>query len=122
MIPTTLKATGSVVITDEVRAFIDEKLKKLERIVRQGDTMLRADIEIGTTGGARTGEEFRAEINLNYSGGFARAEATRDTLHSAIEEAIEEVRSEVHKKTTKKRDFVRRGATKVKDFFRYFGS
>ena len=121
MIPTTLTANGSVVLPDDLRAFVDDKIKKLEKVLDPNDTVVRADIELGTTGGARTGAEFRAEINVKYSGGFARAEATRDTLHTAIDEAVEEVRTELHKMRTKRRDLVRRGAAKVKDFFRYFG-
>ena len=121
MIPTTLKATGSVMLTDEIRTFIDTKLSKLGKLLNTNDGALRADVEVGTTGGARTGEMFRAEINLSWSGGVVRAEATRETLHAAIDEAVEEVRGEVRKKSTKHRDLVRRGAARVKDFFRYFG-
>ena len=120
MIPTTLTANGSVVITDEMREFVDVKIAKLEKVLDPNDTVVRADVELGTTGGARTGEQYRAEINVKHSGGFARAEATRETLQSAIDEAVEEVRTELHKMRTKHRDLMRRGASKVKDFFRYF--
>lgn len=108
-------------LTDELRTFVDEKLKKVEKVMHADDQAARADVELGTTGGARTGEMFRAEINLHFSGGFLRAEATRETLHTAIDEAVEELRGEVRKKLTKHRDLVRRGASRVKDFFRYFG-
>jgi ribosomal subunit interface protein len=120
MIPTTLTATGSVVLTDELREFVDVKVAKLEKVLDHNDTVARVDVELGTTGGARTGEEYRAEINVKYSGGFERAEATRETLQTAIDEAVEEVRTELNKKRTKHRDLMRRGASKVKDFFRYF--
>lgn len=120
MIPITLKASGAVMLTDEVREYVEDKIKKIEKVTDKADTTLRADIELGTTGGSRTGEQYRAEINLKFSGGFARAEATRDTLHAAIDEAVEEVRGEVRKSVTKHRDLVRRGAAKVKDIFRYW--
>ena len=120
MIPTTLKATGAVMLTGELRTYLDEKLKKLEKVLDPNDTMVRADVEVGTTGGTRTGQEFRAEINLHWSGGFVRAEATREALHPAIDEAIEEVRGELRKKITKHRDLVRRGAARVKDLFKYW--
>lgn len=120
MIPTTLKATGAVMLSDEVRDYVEQKMQKVEKVVDKSDTSVRADIELGTTGGARTGEQYRVEINLKFAGGFARAEATRETLHTAIDEAVEEVRGEVHKHVTKHRDLSRRGASKVKDFFRYW--
>lgn len=120
MIPITLKATGAVMLTDEVRTYVEEKIKKIEKVTDKNDTTLRADIELGTTGGARTGEQYRAEINFKFAGGFARAEATRDTLHAAIDEVVEEVRGEVRKSVTKHRDLLRRGAAKVKDIFKYW--
>lgn len=120
MIPITFKTTGAVMLTDEVRAYVEDKMLKLERIVDKNDTTVRADVELGTTGGARTGEQYRAEINFKFSGGFARAEATRETLHTAIDEAVEEVRGEVRKSVTKHRDLIRRGAAKMKDIFRYW--
>ncbi len=120
MIPTTLKATGAVMLTDELRTFIDEKLKKLEKLLDPNDQMVRADIEVATTGGARTGAQFRAEINLHFTGGFVRAEATREAMHPAIDEAVEEARAELRKVVTKHRDLIRRGASRVKDIFRYW--
>lgn len=120
MIPTTFKATGAVMLTDEVRAYVEDKMRKIEKVTDKNDTSIHADVELGTTGGSRTGEQYRAEINVKYAGGFARAEATRETLHAAIDEAVEEVRGEVRKSVTKHRDLVRRGAARVKDIFRYW--
>ncbi len=119
-IPIALKATGAVMLTDEVRTYLDEKFQKIEKLLSETDTSARADVELGTTGGARTGEQFRAEINLKVAGAFHRAEATRETLHAAIDEAVEEVRGEVRKSVTKHRDLVRRGAARVKDIFRHW--
>lgn len=121
MIPTTLKVTGAVLLTDEVRAYVEDKVRKIEKVSDQSDTSSRIDVELGTTGGARTGEQFRAEINFTFAGGFARAEATAGTLHAAIDTVVEEVRREVRRKRTKHRDLLRRGAARVKDIFRYWG-
>jgi ribosomal subunit interface protein len=120
MIPITLKATGAVMLSDEVKSFVEDKVRKIAKVLDPNDTTTRADVELSTTGGARTGDEFRAEINLTFAGGFARAEATHDTLHAAIDEAVEEVRREVRRARTKHRDLVRRGAARVKDIFRYW--
>lgn len=120
MIPITLKATGAVLLSDEVRTYVEEKLRKIEKVSDPKDTVARFDVELGTTGGARTGEQYRAEINFSFAGGFARAEATEDTLHAAIDVAVEEVRREVRRVRTKHRDLVRRGAARVKDIYRYW--
>lgn len=120
MIPVTFKATGAVVLTDELRAYVIEKLAKVDRVLDRSDTTARADIELATTGGARTGIEYRAEIMLRLAGGDLRAEASAEILHGAIDEAVEDVRREVRRTRTKRRDLLRRGAARVKDIFRYF--
>lgn len=120
MIPTTLKTTGAVLLTDELRAFVDEKMQKLEKVVDQSDTTMLADIELATTGGARTGQEYRAEINFCTGGKCIRAEATNEALHAAFDEAVEELRREIKKARTKHRDLLRRGAAKFKDIYRYW--
>lgn len=115
-------ASGAVVLTDELKKFIEEKLRKLEVLLDSADTTAMADVEVSTTaGGQRTGDIFRAEINLQFSGGMVRAEATRDTLHAALDEAVGEARRELRKSKGKRRDLMRRGAAQVKDFFRRFG-
>jgi ribosomal subunit interface protein len=119
---TKILASGAVVLTDELKKFIEDKLLKVTALVDPADTAAMVDVEIGTTaGGQRTGDIFRAEINLQFKGGFVRAEATRDTLHGAVDEAVTEARRELRKTKQKKRDLMRDGAAQVKDFFRNFG-
>lgn len=114
-------ATGAVVLTDELRTFIEKKLEKISMHIGADPSAL-ADVEVGTTtAGQRTGDVFRAEINIQFSGSFVRAEAVRDTLHAAIDEAAAEARREVRKKRGRDRDMVRKGAAQVKEFFRKFG-
>ncbi|MES2135289.1 MAG: ribosome-associated translation inhibitor RaiA [Patescibacteria group bacterium] len=116
-----LKTSGSIVLTSELREFVESKARKFEQLINSKDESL-VDIELGTSvGGQKTGEVYRAEINLQYPGGFVRSEATRETMHKAIEVAVAEARAELRKKIGRKRDLVRRGAAKVKDFFRGFG-
>ncbi len=118
-----LKTTGSIVLTEELRAFVAEKVNKLEKLLSPNDTTIMADVELGTVlGGQRTGDVHRAEINLQFKGSFARAEATKETLHRAIDVAVEEIKTELRKTRGRRRDFVRHGAAKLKDLFRKFGS
>ncbi|MBI3573507.1 ribosome-associated translation inhibitor RaiA [Candidatus Kaiserbacteria bacterium] len=117
-----IKASGAVLLTDELRSFVEEKMQKLAKILDPADTAALAEIEVESVSQSRNGDSFRAEINIAFTGGFAHAEATRETLHAAIDEAIAEAKREVKKARTKHRDLVRRGAAKVKDFFRRFKS
>lgn len=116
-----LKATGSVVLTPELQEFVETKIKKLEKLIDPADTTAMADVELCTTvGGQRSGDVYKAEINIQYVGGFTRAEATDYTMHRAIDTAVDEGRRELRKTFGKRRELMRRGAMKVKDFFRRF--
>ncbi len=116
----TIKTTGSVMLTSELRSLVEEKVGKLEKLLDQNDSTILAEVELGSVSQSRTGDSFRAEINLTFAGGFARAEALRETLRTALDATVDDVRGEVRRSRTKHRDLVRRGASKVKDFFRYF--
>lgn len=117
-----LKASGSIVLTSELRMFVEKKVVKLTQLLDPRDSTTLVDIELGTgVGGQKAGDVCRAEINLQYAGGFVRSEAMRETMHNAIESAVTEARAELRKKVGRKRALIRRGALRVKDFFRGFG-
>src|SRR3989344_79866 len=116
MIRINIKATGSVLLTGEVRRFVEEKVGKLGKLLDPSDQTVLVEVEVGSVSQSRTGDSYRAEINLTFAGGFVRAEATRETLHAALDDAQREIR---HTRT-KHRDLMRRGAAKFKDFLRYF--
>ena len=116
-----IKATGAVVLTDELKDFVTEKLSKVGTLLAEDPTAL-AEVELATTaGGARTGDVFRAEINISFSNTLARAEAVKDTLHGALDRAVAEVWREVKKSRGKHRSLARQGAAHVKNFFDQFG-
>ncbi len=116
---TTIKATGSVLLTEELKVFVDEKVEKLAKVLGESEAAL-AEVEVGSVSNARTGDMFRAEINISFDGLLVRAEASRETLHMAIDEAVDEARRRIRRSRTKHRDLIRRGAARVKGVFRYF--
>lgn len=120
MMKTSFKATGSVMLTDELQTYATERLDRVDKLLDQNDSSIRAEVELATVSGSRTGDMYRAEVNLSFAGGFIRAEATGDTMHAAIDECTDELRQEVKKHRAKNRDLMRRGALKVKEIFRYF--
>lgn len=116
-----IKTGGSVVLSEELSAFIAQKTKKIE-IFLKNDSAALCEVDLGTTSaGQRTGDVYRAEFHVTFSGGDAYADATEATLHKAIDRASGEVRREVRKRKGKERDLVRKGASEVKRFFREFG-
>lgn len=118
---TKIKTTGAVVLTEELQSFIEKKVKKLEVFVKKDESAI-VEVEVGTTsGGQRTGDVYRGEVHITYAGGDAYADATKDTLHGAIDKTIGEARRELRKARSKNKTLARRGAAQVKDFFRNFG-
>lgn len=116
-----IKTSGSVILTEELREFAEKKIAKLEKLLDPKDTTILIEVELATTtNGQRTGDAYRAEVNVSFTGGLARAEASRETMHAAIDEAVAEARRELRRSRTRHRDLIRRGALRVKDFFRRF--
>ena len=115
------KVAGAVVMTDELASFLDQKIKKLEVFVKEDPTAI-CEVEVCTTSaGQRTGDVYRAEVHMTFTGGDVYAESIAATLHRAIDATVKEARRELRKKRTKNRDMVRKGAANVKEFFRNFG-
>lgn len=116
-----VKVTGSVILTEELQAFLDKKVEKLAVFV-DGDPTAIAELEVGTTSaGQRTGDVYRGEVHVTFTGGDVYAEAIHTTLHGAVDKAFGEARRKLRKERSKNRDLVRRGAAQVKGFFRNFG-
>lgn len=117
-----IRTTGDIALTDELRGFVEEKTRKLDKLVDVKDATARADVHLGfAVGGQKTGDVYLAEIHVTYAHGVAHAKATRETLHSAIDASVAEAQSELRKKIGRERDLMRRGAAKIKDMFRRFG-
>ena len=116
----TIKTTGAVLLTDELRSFVEAKVGKLGRLLDPSDTTVLAEVELESISESKTADLFRAEINLSFTGKLVRAEARAETLHTAIDDAVSEAKREVEGARSKRRNMVRRGAAKVKDFFRRF--
>ena len=117
----TIKTKDNLPLTDELRGFVEEKIEKLKKLIREDDTVALAEVELAKiVGGQKKGEIYHAEINLAYTHGFVRAESTHETLHHAIEEVVLEARTELRKKLGRERDLMRRGAMKVKKLLRRF--
>ncbi len=120
-LPIKIKTTGAVVLTEELRSFIAEKVGKLSKLLDASDTSALAEVEVESIADSRDGDVYRAELNISVAGGFVRAEAKRVTLHAAVDEAVAEARRALRKARTKHRDLVRQGAAQVKEFFRKLG-
>jgi len=119
--PIKIKTTGAVVLTDELRSFIADKVGKLSKFLGESDTAALVEVELESITNSREGDQYRAEINLSVGGQLMRAVAKRVTLHAALDEAVAEARRQLRKSKVKHRNLIRRGAAEIKEFLRRFG-
>jgi len=120
MIPTRIKTTGSVALSDEVRSYIDEKLSRLTKLIDEADTTSLFEIELESLT-PHTGDRYRAEINFSSNGKVLRVEANGATLHEAIDLAVDEAALRLRKLKGKQSDLLKRSGAELKKFFRNFG-
>jgi ribosomal subunit interface protein len=117
-IPVKFKKTGGTELTEAMRELIESKVQKLAKVLPQGDTTVLMEVELETLSEKRGG--FRVELNLSQNGEVHRAEAKRPTVQIALDAALEDLRRGLRREKTKRHNLVRRGAAKIKDFFRQF--
>ncbi|MCI0619825.1 ribosome-associated translation inhibitor RaiA [Candidatus Wolfebacteria bacterium] len=120
MINTNIKATN-IELTPAIRAYVEEKVVMLGKLIDPNDTIARADVEVGqTTKHHQSGDIFRAEINLHIAGADLRTESEREDLYAAIDEAKDELMRQLRKEKTKRTDLVRRGGLALKRMLHRF--
>jgi len=111
-----VKGTG-LQVSDEIRTYIEKRLVQAEKFLKN-DPTAHSDVEVEYR--ASEDRKFRAEFTLSSEAKVYRAEAQGDTLHEAIDIAINELTQELRRTKQKKLDLFRRGASKLKDYFRRF--
>jgi putative sigma-54 modulation protein len=110
-------AGTEVHITDEIRTYVEKRLSALDKLLDEPDAA-RTDVHVRYM--ASEEKMYCTELLLHAPGTTEplRAEATRGTLHEAIDVAAAELLHEL-KKTKKKRIHVlRRTGAKVKEYIR----
>jgi len=115
----TIKTTH-ISLTPAIADYLEKKLATLKRIVDiDGDNVL-VQCELGkTTNHHRSGDIFRAEVNLHINGKFLRAVAKRDDLYAAIDEVKDEIAREMTTMKEKRKSLLRKGAHKIKKLLRF---
>lgn len=109
-----IKATD-ITLTPAIEEYLDKKLESVEKLINKNDSGVMCDIEVGrTTHHHKTGDVFRAEINLQTEGKTFYASAEKDDLYAAIDEMKDEIKHKLSSFKTKKETLFRRGGAKVK--------
>ena len=86
-----IKATN-IDLTPAIKEYVVTRINSLEKLVDQKDTSINTDIEVGKTSNHhKSGDIFRAEINLYIGGKNFRSESVNKDLYSSIDEAKEDL-------------------------------
>lgn len=119
--------TANLDLTPAISQYIEEKIGGLEKFI-SGDGLkqwdehrqaaVEADVEIArTTGHHRSGDVFRAEVNLKLPGRIVRAEAEEWDIRVAIDKIKDELQIEVKKYKNKQETKYRKGSRIIKKLF-----
>ncbi|MDP1625133.1 MAG: HPF/RaiA family ribosome-associated protein [bacterium] len=118
MIKKTVKATG-LSLDPSIDEAIDKVVAAIEKFTDPADESVLVDIEVGrTTNHHRSGDIFRAEINLHSKVGNLRAEAEKEDLFVALIAAKDELVESLCSTKSKKLDFVRRNGLRLKQMLK----
>jgi len=108
------KATN-LELTLAISRYVNKKLTALGRLVRAQDESAHAEVEIEkTTAHHRSGDVFRAEINLHIAGKRFRAEVTTNDLYAAIDAMKDEIERALESHKDKRLTLRKKGGQKVK--------
>jgi putative sigma-54 modulation protein len=106
-------------ITPNIQEYVQKKIETLEKFFKSfGEEKIVVEVDLGkTTGRQKTGEIFRAEINLSLGGKLFRCESEQDDLFAAIDEVRDDLEQEIKKFKEKKETIFIRGARSLKKKF-----
>jgi putative sigma-54 modulation protein len=103
-------------VTPAIQEYLDKRLQGVEKFLDENAII---EAELGkTTNHHRSGDIFRAELNVTISGNFVRAEAEKEDLYAAIDIAREELFNILSSRKDKRQTLWKRGGQKIKDLIR----
>lgn len=106
-------------LTDSIRDYLDKRIAGLDKMVDSETAEANAQVELGRTSSHhKSGDVFRAEINITVEGKYLRAVSEKEDLYSAIDDMKDEIFREVKKHKDRHRSLVRRGSHRMKNMMR----
>lgn len=115
--------TKNLTITPDIQDYLDKKIESLDKLIDPFDTSVSCQVELGRASSHhKSGDIFRAEINLQMEGKQFRAVSEHETLMAAMDEAKDEILQELKSYKSKRTTLVRRGGAAIKNMIKGIGS
>ena len=117
-----IKATN-ITITPAISEYIEKRFSAFDKFVPQGNLEnVLCEVEVGkTTRHHKSGDFFKAEVNLHLSGNNFYAISEKDDLYAAIDDVKDEIVHQITSHKDKSQTLYRRGALKVKNLLKGIG-
>jgi len=108
-------------LTDSIRDYFEKKMEEVEKLTLSETENIILSAELGkTTNHHKSGDIFRAEINLRLEGKMLRAVSEKEDLYSAIDDVREEMVRQIKQSKEKNRSLFRKGGTQIKNIIKGF--
>jgi putative sigma-54 modulation protein len=116
-----IKATN-IEITPAISDYIDKRFSAFDRFIQGELDSAFCEVEVGKTSRHhKSGDFFRAEVNLRFSGRNFYAVSEKDDLYAAIDEVKDEIVQQITTQKDKSQTLYRRGALQVKNLLKGLG-
>ncbi len=113
--------TKDMEMTPAIQEYADKRLSALEKFVSRNDESVSCVVELGkTTRHHKSGDVFRAEVQLHIAGRDLYAVSEKDDLYAAIDEVKDEIVQQVTSYRDKSTTLVRKGALRIKNMMKGF--
>lgn len=111
--------TNHIDIGPEIEEYVSKKLSSLGKFLDHDGAL--CEVELGkTTMHHKSGEIYRAEVNISYKGKQFYVVSEKDDLYAAIDEMRDEAERVVVSRKKKYIRLFRRGASKIKNLIKRF--
>lgn len=115
--------TTNFTLTPELKDYFDKKIEALDKVMDLNDPSATCQAELGrTTNHHKSGEIYRAEINIRKDGKHFRAVSEQESLMEAMDEVKDEILRELKNYKSKQTTLVRRGGAAIKRMIKGVGS
>lgn len=116
-----IKATN-IEITPAISDYLEKRLSAFDRFIPADDTSAMCQVEVGkTTKHHKSGDFFKAEVNLRVSGKNFYAVSEKEDLYAAIDEVKDEIVYQMTSEKDKSMTLMRKGALRFKNIIKGLG-
>lgn len=107
-------------LTDEVKNYINKKLKSIEKFIDFNDPSVSGDIRLYKDTGKQNGKIYRVEISFMKAGKKYGVNASGNNLFEAIDESKDLILRKITDYKEKRQSLVKRGGATIKTFLKKF--